>query len=83
MTSADVAKKVQGVKKFVAVLAKRPKPQPVKTDKNDTEKDGSKAEEETSSKDAADSDNAESKTEKEAEKEAEDEAEPVEEKDEL
>jgi hypoxia up-regulated 1 len=56
VTSTDVAKKVQGVKKFVAVLAKRPKPQPVKTDKNDT--DGSTAEEETSPEDA-DSDKTE------------------------
>ncbi|KAJ8538892.1 hypothetical protein ON010_g12979 [Phytophthora cinnamomi] len=80
VTSADVAKKVQGVKKFVAVLAKRPKPQPVKTDKNDTEKDGSKAEEETSSKEA-DSEKAETKDE--TEKETKDEAESVDEKDEL
>ncbi|GMF20722.1 unnamed protein product [Phytophthora fragariaefolia] len=80
VTSADVAKKVQGVKKFVAVLAKRPKPQPVKTDKNDTEKDGSKAEEETSSKES-DSEKTESKAE--TDKEAEDEAEAADEKDEL
>ncbi|KAG3098515.1 Heat shock protein 17 [Phytophthora idaei] len=76
VTSTDVAKKVQGVKKFVAVLAKRPKPQPVKTDTNDTEKDGSKAEEETSSKDAD--------TETEAEvKETEEKDKSVDEKDEL
>ncbi|KAE9010888.1 Heat shock protein 17 [Phytophthora fragariae] len=80
VTSADVAKKVQGVKKFVAVLAKRPKPQPVKTDKNDTEKDGSKAEEETSSKEAG-SEKAEPKVE--TEKETEDDAESADEKDEL
>ncbi|OWZ22137.1 Heat shock protein70 [Phytophthora megakarya] len=79
VTSADVAKKVQGVKKFVAVLAKRPKPQPVKTDKNDTEKDGSKAEEETSSKDA---DSEKTESEVETEKETE-EAKSTDEKDEL
>ncbi|POM59965.1 Hsp70-like protein [Phytophthora palmivora] len=79
VTSADVAKKVQGVKKFVAVLAKRPKPQPVKTDKNDTEKDGSKSEEETSSKDT-DSEKAEPEVETEKETE-EDKA--TDEKDEL
>eukprot|EP00644_Phytophthora_capsici_P009156 jgi/Phyca11/532616/estExt2_fgenesh1_pg.C_PHYCAscaffold_60162 len=49
---ADVAQKVKSVKKFVVVLAKRPKPQPVKTEKNDTKKDGSKGEEEASSKES-------------------------------
>ncbi|KAH7485357.1 Heat shock 70 kDa protein 17 [Phytophthora ramorum] len=75
VASTDVAKKVQGVKKFVAILAKRPKPQPEKTDKNDTEKDGSNTEEETSKE--ADSEKAE------AEKETEEEEKPVDEKDEL
>ncbi|RLN47638.1 hypothetical protein BBJ29_007699 [Phytophthora kernoviae] len=65
MTSADVAKKVQSVKKFVIILSKRPKPEPVKTDKNGTKKDGSKAEEETSSKES-DSDKDEIDVETEA-----------------
>ncbi|GMF19358.1 unnamed protein product [Phytophthora lilii] len=80
VTSADVAKKVQGVKKFVAVLAKRPTPQPVKTEKNDTEKDGSKAEEETSSKE---SDSEKTESEVETDKKTEAEVESVDEKDEL
>ncbi|ETI32134.1 hypothetical protein F441_20859 [Phytophthora nicotianae CJ01A1] len=78
VTSADVAKKVQGVKKFVAVLAKRPKPQPVKTDKNDTEKDDSKTEEETSSKDTDTDETAEPEV-----KETEEKKESTDEKDEL
>ncbi|KUF75735.1 Heat shock 70 kDa protein 17 [Phytophthora nicotianae] len=73
VTSADVAKKVQGVKKFVAVLAKRPKPQPVKTDKNDTEKDDSKTEEETSSKDTDTDETAEPEVKETEEKESTDE----------
>ncbi|KAI9895765.1 hypothetical protein PsorP6_019329 [Peronosclerospora sorghi] len=42
LTSTDVTKNVKGIKKFVAFLTKRPKPQPIKTDSNDTdtEKDG-------------------------------------------
>lgn len=42
VTSADVAKKVQSVKKFVVVLAKRPKLKPLKTEE---EKDDTKADE--------------------------------------
>ncbi|CAI5738513.1 unnamed protein product [Hyaloperonospora brassicae] len=37
MTSTQVAKKVQGVKKFVATLARRPKPQPVKVDTDEAD----------------------------------------------
>uniref|UniRef100_A0AAV1V1S3 Uncharacterized protein n=1 Tax=Peronospora matthiolae TaxID=2874970 RepID=A0AAV1V1S3_9STRA len=59
MTSADVAKKVQGVKKFVAVLAKRPKPEPVKLDTNETGTEEVKLEDEVSSKDDADSEKVE------------------------
>lgn len=42
VTSADVAKKVQGVKKLVATLSKKPKPAPVKTD-DEEKKDNSTA----------------------------------------
>ncbi|CAH0478503.1 unnamed protein product [Peronospora belbahrii] len=51
VTSADVIKKVQGVKKFVGALAKRPKPMPVKSDGSDSDKDGLNAENETLVKD--------------------------------
>ncbi|KAI9910027.1 hypothetical protein PsorP6_011204 [Peronosclerospora sorghi] len=54
LTSTDVTKKVQGIKKFVAFLTKRPKPQPIKTDSNDTEKDGEDSKVDTSSTNADD-----------------------------
>ncbi|CEG38420.1 protein heat shock protein [Plasmopara halstedii] len=90
VTSADVAKKVQSVKKFVVVLAKRPKPQPVKTQENDIEGFGSKTEDETSSK-IADEDTDATKSENEKPAGEKDETDvtksenekPAEEKDEL
>ncbi|CAI5719979.1 unnamed protein product [Peronospora destructor] len=83
VTSADVAKKVQGVKRFVAMLAKRPKPQPqpVKADIDDTEKDGSKVENKASATDA-ESEKAEKETEP-ADEKVEEETGPADEKDEL
>ncbi|KAI9909343.1 hypothetical protein PsorP6_015064 [Peronosclerospora sorghi] len=54
LTSSDVPKKVKGIKKFVAFLTKRPKPQPIKTDSNDTEKDGEYSKVDTSSTHADD-----------------------------
>ncbi|KAI9913448.1 hypothetical protein PsorP6_005446 [Peronosclerospora sorghi] len=47
-------KKVQGIKKFVAFLTKWPKPQPIRTDGNDTEKDGEDSKVDTSSTHADD-----------------------------
>ncbi|KAI9980623.1 hypothetical protein PInf_009926 [Phytophthora infestans] len=78
VTSADVAKKVQGVKKFVAVLAKRPKPQPVKIDKNDTEEEESKGDAKTEQETSKDVD-----TETESEVKETEEKESIDEKDEL
>ncbi|KAI9915087.1 hypothetical protein PsorP6_008477 [Peronosclerospora sorghi] len=54
LTSTDVTKKVQGIKKFVAFLTKRPKPQSIKTDSNDMEKDGEDSKVDTSSTHADD-----------------------------
>ncbi|TDH66513.1 hypothetical protein CCR75_007001 [Bremia lactucae] len=72
VTSADVAKKVQSVKKFVSVLAKRPKPQPVKVGENHTNSDTVKSDEAFTSEEGAtkpaESDASKSETEEEVAK---------------